>query len=71
MHPDLSQHRDKNKIFILGSGYSINSIPKSMWTKLEKHTTIAFNWFCFHNFEPSIYIVREQANIKKRQNRNY
>lgn len=66
---NLSKHQNKDRIFILGSGYSINDIPQKVWNKLKDHTTIAFNWFCFHDFEPSIYIVREQANIKKRQNK--
>jgi hypothetical protein len=69
MLSDLLQYENKNNVFILGSGYSINTIKPKTWNKLKKHTTIAFNWFCFHDFEPSIYIVREQANIKQRRNK--
>ncbi|MAG24901.1 hypothetical protein CMI47_04905 [Candidatus Pacearchaeota archaeon] len=64
----LSKYSNKNNVFILGSGYSINHISNDCWDKMRNHVTIAFNWFCFHDFEPSIYIAREQANIKKRQN---
>ena len=65
----LSRYSNQNNVFILGSGYSINDITDKCWSKLQNHVTIAFNWFCFHDFEPSMYVAREQANIKKRQNK--
>lgn len=64
-----SKYSNKDSVFILGSGYSINNISDKCWDKMQNHVSIAFNWFCFHDFEPSIYIAREQANIKKRQNK--
>jgi hypothetical protein len=54
-------------IYVLGSGYSINKVKKHEWDVISQHDSIAFNWFCKHWFEPTFYLIREQANISSRK----
>lgn len=58
--------RKTNSVVILGSGYSINDIDSKSWEHLKEIDSIGFNWFCKHRFVPNYYVIREQANIKKR-----
>lgn len=53
-------------IFILGSGRSINNLSDSEWGIISKYDSIAFNWFCKHKFEPTFFLLREQANLPSR-----
>jgi len=66
---DLSKKQfiDRKKsdtLVILGSGYSINKIKD--WDKIKKFDSIAFNWFCNHEFVPNFFLIREQSNINSR-----
>jgi len=63
----FAAHKKSDTIVILGSGWSINKISNKQWELLSKYDSIAFNWFCFHSFEPTFYLIREQANIRFRR----
>ena len=39
----ITQSRTTDKIFIFGSGFSINKITKKEWEKINKHDTFGFN----------------------------
>lgn len=64
---ELKNKKTSNTIFVLGSGSSINDVKQEHWDVMSSFNTIAFNWFCKHSFEPTFYLVREQANISSRK----
>ena len=66
---DIKSKKTSDTIFILGSGYSINKVKEEEWDIIRKHNSIAFNWFCKHPFEPTYFLIREQANLPFRRAR--
>ena len=60
---DIKGRKTSDTIFILGSGYSINKVSQQDWNVIKSHNSIAFNWFCKHRFEPTFFLIREQANL--------
>ncbi len=56
----LRARRRSNRVFVFGSGYSINNISESEWSHFEEHDTLSFNWFCRQDFVRADYhLVRE------------
>jgi hypothetical protein len=51
---------------IYGSGWSINKLTEETKQKLAQFDSISFNWYCKSNTRTTFYLVREQANMKKR-----
>jgi hypothetical protein len=52
---NLSKIKKSSTVFMLGSGPSINAIPKQKWTAIAKHDSMACNFWLFHNFVPTFY----------------
>jgi hypothetical protein len=50
----LDSNRSKT-LFILGSGWSINSITTEMFSHIEKHQSVGINFWFFHDFVPSLF----------------
>lgn len=59
--------KTSDTIFVLGSGPSINDVHQEQWDVISKFNSIAFNWFVFNKFEPTFYLIREQANLPQRK----
>lgn len=66
---ELLGMKNSDTIVILGCGYSINRITDEQWKQIEEFDSVAFNWFCKHDFEPSFFTIREQANTKERRSK--
>ncbi len=64
---DVKSKKTSDTIFVFGSGYSINRVKDTEWDIIRKHDSIAFNWFCKHSFEPTYFLIREQANLRSRR----
>jgi hypothetical protein len=62
--------KSSDTLVILGSGYSINNINDSQWNAIKGFNSMSFNWFCFHSFAPTFFLIREQANIDSRNKGN-
>jgi len=58
--------KQSDTLVVLGSGYSINRISKEEWRQIGAFDSVGFNWFCHHEFGPTFFVVREQANSKAR-----
>ncbi len=58
--------KKSDTVVIFGSGYSLNKISEEQWDKIRTFDSIGFNWFCHHDYGPTFFILREQANTKKR-----
>ncbi|KKN09476.1 hypothetical protein LCGC14_1046170 [marine sediment metagenome] len=70
----LTQEQFKKKktsdtIFVLGSGWSINNVTDDEWNIIKKHNSAGFNWSCKHSFEPTFFLIREQANLPQRKHK--
>ncbi len=65
--PDqFKERKTSDTLVIYGCGYSINEIKTKQLAKLQKFDSIGFNWFCKSGLHTTFYMVREQANVKKR-----
>ncbi len=53
----LPWKKKTNKLYILGSGSSINDITEDEWNTIKKHDSIGVNYFYFHKFRPSAHFV--------------
>lgn len=58
--------KSSDTVVILGCGYSINRIRKEQWDRIGSVNSIGFNWFCHHDFGPTFFAIREQANNRTR-----
>lgn len=56
----LSDKKKSSKIFIFGSGYSINAITEPEWHEIQAHNTMSFNWFIYQKFvDIDYHVIRE------------
>lgn len=62
---DLKKYKKSEKLFILGSGASINNIEDWKWEEIKKHDTIGFNFWLYHDFVPKLYFFEESADEKR------
>lgn len=52
---DILAQSNHLKLFILGSGSSINEIEKDTWNHISENFSIGFNRWVFHDFVPNFY----------------
>jgi hypothetical protein len=52
---NLSRFKKSGTVFMLGSGPSINGIPRQRWDAIARHDSMACNFWLFHNFVPTFY----------------
>ena len=64
---EFKVYKKSDTIFVLGSGWSINYVSGEEWNIVSQHDSIGFNWFCKHSFEPTWFLIREQANLPMRK----
>ncbi|MHA1469625.1 MAG: hypothetical protein ACTSSP_03565 [Candidatus Asgardarchaeia archaeon] len=62
----LKEFKKSKTIIIYGCGSSINKLKEHEFERLSCYDSCSFNWFCFSDIPTTYYLVREQANIKKR-----
>ncbi len=63
---ELKNKKKSNTIIIYGCGSSYNNIEDWQLREFNEYDSISFNWFCFSYHPTTYYLVREQANLKKR-----
>lgn len=51
----LKQNPENKKIFILGSGDSINKITEKEWKLIRENKSFGFNFWLLHSFVPNYY----------------
>ena len=77
---NIFKNKSSDRLFILGSGSSINKIK--FWDHIKQHDSIGFNYFLFHSFIPKFYIFEStyknneqeysaQLEIVKRKSASY
>tara|TARA_Y100000310_G_C20622760_1_gene784246 strand:- start:654 stop:1394 length:741 start_codon:yes stop_codon:yes gene_type:complete len=60
--------KTSDTIVVYGCGWSINKISSSEQEVLNSYDALSFNWFCKSKIPVKFYLVREQANTRKRTN---
>lgn len=59
---DLNSYKTSDRIFILGSGSSINSISKEKWEHIERHDSVGLNRWPVHDFVPTYHVFEMHSN---------
>lgn len=54
----IINYKKSNKLFILGSGPSINEINTEQWDEISKHDSFGFNFSFLHDFVPTFYFLQ-------------
>lgn len=53
---DINANKKSHRVFILGSGASINLMSAAVWEDIYASDSIGFNFWLVHNFVPSLYV---------------
>lgn len=60
----------KEKLFILGSGSSINRLSSNQWNEISKNTSIGLNLWFIHDFIPTFYSFEQSSDYEIREKVN-
>lgn len=52
---NMLPYKTSDRIYILGSGPSINTISSEQWAVIKEHDSFAFNWFFAHPHVPTFF----------------
>lgn len=67
---DLSKYKTSSKLFIIGSGASINDITKKQWEEINNHDTFGFNFsFINQDHVPTFYSFEAVEEINLNENK--
>ena len=58
---DLGKYKRSDVLFILGTGPSINQISTQRWQAISRHDTLALNFWLYHPFVPTFYVVESSS----------
>ncbi|KHF38711.1 hypothetical protein [Halalkalibacter okhensis] len=64
---DYKKRKKSDKLFILGSGSSINDITAEQWGHINEHDSIGFNFWVVHDFVPTFYVYEENLELNRNQ----
>lgn len=53
----IRDFKKSDKLFILGSGSSINDLDSAAWEHISLHDSVGFNFWMLHDFVPSFYFI--------------
>lgn len=56
---------NNKKVFILGSGFSVNSITNDQWNDISNNISIGLNYWLIHDFIPNIIQLEFLSDDKK------
>jgi len=51
----LTKYKNSDRVYIIGSGASINDITEEQWNKISKHDSFGFNFSFAHDFVPTLH----------------
>jgi len=54
--------KKSNRLFVLGSGPSINYLSDNDWSIIRSYDSVGFNFWWLHDFVPTFYIAQEIFN---------
>lgn len=54
---NLASLKTSDTVFVLGSGSSINAISEERWKVIQRHDSIAMNFWLVHPFVPRLYLL--------------
>ena len=56
-----------DKLFILGSGLTINELTESQFNHINQYSSVAVNFFMVHPFRPNFYFIEISRNHEDRE----
>lgn len=61
----LCQTRKSERVYIFGSGYSLNALTEEEWREIERFDTMSFNWFAYQKFlRIDYHVIRETLAVR-------
>jgi len=61
----LKKHKEADKLFVLGSGSSINNLSKEQWDEISNHDSVGINRWFYHDFVPKFYLLDPPRNTER------
>lgn len=58
--------RTSDRIFILGTGASINEYPEEWWRLVRHHDSVSMNFFLLHEHVPTYHMMEDVRGIRAR-----
>lgn len=56
---DIKAAKKSDRVFVFGSGYSLNDIPESQWEHIARHDTVGFNAFVYQKWiDVDFHLIR-------------
>lgn len=63
---EFQQRKRSDRLFILGSGASVNTIPDDGWAHIGRHDSLGLNFWCLHPFVPTFYMFETPRDEARR-----
>lgn len=60
---DISAYKTSNRLFILGSGSSVNDLTDADWAHIASSDSVGFNFWMVHDFVPTYYFFEPPYNL--------
>lgn len=54
---ELRERKCAERLYLLGSGSSVNQIPSEIWQEMQSQVSVGINHWTIHNFIPDIYAI--------------
>jgi len=61
----LINHKSADKLFVLGSGSSINNLSVEQWDEISCHDSVGINRWFYHDFVPRFYLMDPPRNTER------
>jgi len=63
---DYQKYKTSDKLFILGSGSSINQINDKQWARIKKCDSVGLSFWLMHDFVPTYYVFEIPRDANRR-----
>lgn len=63
---NISNYKGSDKLFVLGSGASINNLTKEEWEEIRNSDSLGFNFWIVHDYVPDFYFFETPSTEDRR-----
>lgn len=64
---DIFKNKTSSKLFIIGSGYSLNNISESEWKQIEENDSFGFGFSFLTDHIPTFYSIESTVNTESNE----
>lgn len=68
---DFQASRKSERVFVFGSGWSLNEIPPEGWAHMAQHDTFGFSMFVYQKWIRTDYHMLRELYVKKELDRSF